>query len=132
MTTAKQVFSRNIKEFRERQGLTQAELAEAADVSLGAVQGWEARRRWIEGDYIAPLARALGVPESALFADPDAPKSEAEESLLALRSALLALASLDNAQMPHAAALLQNLLAVSRRRVSSGRVKDSEPGGKVG
>ncbi|RSN89936.1 transcriptional regulator [Streptomyces sp. WAC 05379] len=72
MTTG---LSENVKRYRRTAGLSQEGLAEAADLSLSTVRKVE-QGGHVTMDTLAALARALGVPTSALFA------SEAPESVL--------------------------------------------------
>lgn len=57
----------NVKRMREGRGLTQAELAKAAGISLVFLQSIEARRKWVSPDTAKSLARALEVTEPELF-----------------------------------------------------------------
>lgn len=71
MATIGEVLAGNIKALRSDQKLTQEALSERMGVTVAAVQGWEGQRRWPERPYITRLAKALDVPESRLFQDPD-------------------------------------------------------------
>lgn len=63
----------NVRKFRRTAGMNQEALAEAADLSLSTVRKVE-QGGHVTMDTLASLARALGVPTSALFAS-EAPKS---------------------------------------------------------
>lgn len=67
-----EVLSGNLKRLRKDRGLTQEQLAERAELSLASIQHVELGLRWVSEDSVAALARALQVPQSALFEDPDA------------------------------------------------------------
>lgn len=57
----------NVKSSRKKLGLTQAELANKAGISLIFLQGIEAGRKWISPTTTKTLARALHLTESQLF-----------------------------------------------------------------
>ena len=67
-----ELLAKNLKELRDARGLTQAALAERADLSEQAVQLVESKRRWPRAETLDAFARALGVPVAALFAQPGA------------------------------------------------------------
>jgi transcriptional regulator with XRE-family HTH domain len=54
-------FGAVLKQFREKAGLTQVELANKAGLSLRTVQGWEQGRRSPVSPDFFKLADALGV-----------------------------------------------------------------------
>jgi transcriptional regulator with XRE-family HTH domain len=59
-----------LKEYRERQGLSQAQLAKAVGVRQATISGLETgKSRRIELDLLENLARALRVKPAALLAD---------------------------------------------------------------
>lgn len=66
-------LSRNVRIFRNRLDLTQAELAEASEMSLRAIQDIETNRKAPRGSTISKLAKGLKVTEADLFRDPDVP-----------------------------------------------------------
>lgn len=57
----------NVKRMREGRGLTQAELAKDAGISLIFLQSIEAKRKWVSPLTAKALAHALEVKESDLF-----------------------------------------------------------------
>lgn len=60
-------FKINLRYIRERNGLTQAELAEKVGVSQGAVSGYEKGSLRPTIDVCAKLAKALGVTMDELM-----------------------------------------------------------------
>lgn len=67
METIKDLLAKNIKRLRLNCQLTQAQLAESAELSLVAVQRSESGRTWPDYATITSLASALNVPADALF-----------------------------------------------------------------
>lgn len=64
------ILAKNLRKLRDKAGLTQSDLAEKANVSMGTVQAYEGKRRWPELPYLEALAKALGVPAFELFSVP--------------------------------------------------------------
>lgn len=62
-------LGRRVRTLRERQGMTQEQLAEAAQLHWTYVSGIERGRRNPGLNTLARLARALSVPLSKLMAD---------------------------------------------------------------
>lgn len=60
----------NIKKFRKSLGWTQEELAIKSGKSWQAIQLVESMKTWPELGTIQAIAKALGIPETKLFADP--------------------------------------------------------------
>ncbi len=58
-----------LKDYRERKGLTQAELAELAGVSLRGIAGYEANDRGMNPNTARKLAEALEVDIPTLMGD---------------------------------------------------------------
>lgn len=65
--TAKRLLGKAVRAAREHAGMTQQELADAVECSLGAIGGLERGDVWPEYDRLASVAAALGVPEVSLF-----------------------------------------------------------------
>lgn len=61
------VFSRNIKTERKKLGMSQMELAEKADLSVGFISEIERGRRWGTSDTFARIADALETEPSTLL-----------------------------------------------------------------
>lgn len=62
------MFAEKMQQLREKAGLTQASLATAAGISLGAVRDYEQGKRAPSLRFAVKMARALGVTCEA-FAD---------------------------------------------------------------
>jgi transcriptional regulator with XRE-family HTH domain len=61
------ILSRNIKFFRSHRGLSQAELAEKADISIAFLSNIERGNKWPYPDTLVHIARGLGVEVFELF-----------------------------------------------------------------
>lgn len=75
-----------IQELREAMGLSQADLALAADVSRPSIYAWEADTYRPNSRAIVSLAVALGTSEDYLLCytdDPSAPRRRARQSEMA-------------------------------------------------
>lgn len=71
MPTSMQIFSKNLRDLREKRGWSQQELAERADVAMMTISKYERGVNWPREEFIAKLAKALGVRESRFWLDPD-------------------------------------------------------------
>lgn len=67
----KQVFVNNLKHYIEQKGVTQKELAEALDMSKGAVTDWMKFRAYPRMDKLQQLAEYFGVEKSDLVESRD-------------------------------------------------------------
>jgi transcriptional regulator with XRE-family HTH domain len=63
----RQILAQNIKKRRETLGISQEQLAEAANLSVQAVNTIEGCRMWISDKSITRLAKVLGVEIFQLF-----------------------------------------------------------------
>jgi transcriptional regulator with XRE-family HTH domain len=75
----KDALGRNIKRYRFHHELSQAELAEKADVSVNFISDLERGTKWPRADTIARIAQALEVPASDLFKEEDTTPDKAKE-----------------------------------------------------
>lgn len=71
MQTAIEVLAYNVRRLRKAARLTQAELAEKADLSPNFISLIESKKTWPSPDALRALARALKTTEPMLFFDPD-------------------------------------------------------------
>jgi transcriptional regulator with XRE-family HTH domain len=62
-------LGQRIVALRKHAGLTQAQLAQALNVSQQTVQSWEVGRRRIQISILPEIARQLSVPLDALFGE---------------------------------------------------------------
>jgi transcriptional regulator with XRE-family HTH domain len=69
----KAILGANIKYFRLRKGLTQATLAEKADISIIFLSSIERGTKYPKAETVARLAKVLGVEVFELFVRKDAP-----------------------------------------------------------
>lgn len=60
-----------IKSERERRGWTQRQLARRSGIPEGTIKNLEQSATWLRPDNAERLGKALGVPPSLFFADPD-------------------------------------------------------------
>ena len=63
----KNTLGRNIKIFRARRGLSQADLAEKADISIPFLSNIERGIKYPQPDMLAKIANSLGVKVNELF-----------------------------------------------------------------
>jgi transcriptional regulator with XRE-family HTH domain len=73
MASLREVFIQNLKEKRKKCRLSQAKLAELADVSTHHIAMIELARNFPTIDLVERLAAALGVEGYELFIDADSP-----------------------------------------------------------
>jgi transcriptional regulator with XRE-family HTH domain len=67
------VIGRNVRQIRDRKGISQTELAIAAELSRGTIAGIElgySEQRNNMTDTLEAIAKALGVTMSQLYAEP--------------------------------------------------------------
>ena len=74
-----EIFIRNLKDFRKRSGLTQAELAEKVQVTPHYIGMLEMGRNFPATDLIERIARALNIEMYELFVDSLSPAKELEK-----------------------------------------------------
>lgn len=72
----KRIFTSNIKKFRLLNGMTQMQLAVAADLSMGFICDLESGKKWGTLETMAKLAKALHVKPYQLLL-PEEDKTEA-------------------------------------------------------
>jgi transcriptional regulator with XRE-family HTH domain len=92
------ILSRNIKNAREALHITQAKLAEYADLSLSSVIDIERCRTWVSDKTLTNIARALNrdvyqlfVPPEPAAAGPDREKDRTEHLAALIHAQKLAL-----------------------------------------
>lgn len=66
-----ELLSLNLKALRTEKGWTQEQLAEIANLPFNVIQRAESKTHFPRGPRLTALARALKVPESRFFQDPD-------------------------------------------------------------
>jgi len=88
VTTEEQIFmtalGKRITELRKACGMTQAQMAQALDVSQQAVQSWEAGRRRIQISVLPAVAKLFAVSLDTLLGEEaeHAPRKRGPESRL--------------------------------------------------
>jgi transcriptional regulator with XRE-family HTH domain len=70
------VLSENIKQFRQRLGLSQGELAEKAGISITFLSAIERQKKWPYPETLANISIALGVEVWELFKQDEVLPSE--------------------------------------------------------
>lgn len=80
----RRAIGQRVHDVRSDQGLTQDQLAEAADLSEGTVRAVESGRRGPSVDSISAIAAALGVPVAAFFTEAKSSASTPESVATAL------------------------------------------------
>ncbi len=71
MSTITKVLADNLRRLRKEHEMTQANLAEAIDVSLASVQNYESERIWPSIDTVIELAKVFKIKDVELFRDPE-------------------------------------------------------------
>jgi len=79
MADIREIFARNLRENRRKNGLTQAKLAEKADISTHYVAMIELAQNFPKADIIERLSIALNVEIYELFLLPHSLESEVKE-----------------------------------------------------
>jgi transcriptional regulator with XRE-family HTH domain len=69
-------FGSTLRRLREAVGLSQAELAERAGISVDSIQNWEQGRSSPRLEALPVLATALNVDVASLIADVSAPETK--------------------------------------------------------
>lgn len=84
MANIREIFARNLREYRRKSGLTQAKLAEKADVSTHYVAMIELARNFPKADIIERLATALDIEIYKLFfvASPPEPEINLQKTII--------------------------------------------------
>jgi transcriptional regulator with XRE-family HTH domain len=85
MSKIRNLLAKNLKENRTRLGLTQAELAEIADISTNFLAMIELKQKFPSPEILDRLAAALEIEPSLLFTSPESP----EDALLQLQQQIL-------------------------------------------
>ncbi len=65
--SVKEIFGKNIHEYRKQNGLSQEELAEQIDISIKHMSNLETGKVFASAELIEKIAQALDVSVSALF-----------------------------------------------------------------
>lgn len=71
MGTIGKILAENVITLRKERGFTQETLADLASLSVTGIAMVETQRTWPSKKTIEVIAKALGVPEERLFANPD-------------------------------------------------------------
>jgi transcriptional regulator with XRE-family HTH domain len=79
MTPVREVFAKNLKENRRKRGLSQAQLAEKAEVSTHYIAILEIARSFPASEVLERIAEALSVEVYELFLVQESPKKELEK-----------------------------------------------------
>ena len=85
MAGIREILAKNLRENRKRLGITQAELAEKADISTNFVAMIELQHKFPAPETLEHIAEALGVGIPELFAVQASP----EEAMEKLQQAIL-------------------------------------------
>jgi transcriptional regulator with XRE-family HTH domain len=72
MSSIMETFGNNLRSYRKDRGISQAALAELAELSVTTVSFYETGARWPRLKEIGRLAKALRVEEDLLFLNLDA------------------------------------------------------------
>jgi transcriptional regulator with XRE-family HTH domain len=85
MVSLREILADNMRKIRRKCGMTQAKLAEKADVSTNFIAMIEIARKFPSPDTLDRIAAALGVETHELFAGPVSPEAD----LMWLRQSVL-------------------------------------------
>jgi transcriptional regulator with XRE-family HTH domain len=102
----RQIVSANLRQHRKAKGLNQQELADRIEKSAKSVSDYEVGRTTPSYDTIEKIARALDIPEAALFAVgvsifPSGPRGKLLHRINA------ALAGMNDAELARAARMIE-------------------------
>jgi len=114
VNTINKLLGANVRKHRKRLRITQEKLAEKCGKSLGTIQLMETGKVWPEISTIERLAETLGITDALLFEPDDGAAQPLEADPAPMRHLLLALASLDDDQVPDALAAIERIVAESR------------------
>ena len=79
-------LAKNIKKYRAQRGMSQAELAEEADISLPFISSIEQSSKWPYPDTLAQIADALGIEVSDLFTTQEGEAKNHEYSVTLIKT----------------------------------------------
>lgn len=79
-------LAKNIKKYRAQKGMSQAELAEEADISLPFISSIEQSSKWPYPDTLAQIADALGIEVSDLFTTQEGEAKNHEYSVTLIKT----------------------------------------------
>ena len=79
-------LAKNIKKYRAQNGMSQAELAEKADISLPFISSIEQSSKWPYLDTLAQIADALEIEVSDLFTTQEGEAKNHEYSITLIKS----------------------------------------------
>jgi len=86
MEKIREILAKNIKEYRQKSGITQSELAERAKISANFMGMIEQKRKFPAPEIMDRIAAALEIDTSELFITPVSPQAELKK----LHKAILA------------------------------------------
>jgi transcriptional regulator with XRE-family HTH domain len=75
------ILSKNIRHYRNRRSLSQADLAEKADISIAFLSNIERGNKWPYPDTLVNIAKSLDVEVSELFESQIRTNSETKETI---------------------------------------------------
>jgi len=76
MANIRDVLAKNLKENRQKRGLTQAQLAERADISTNFIAMIELKHKFPAPETLERIAKALEIETSELFTTAASPQTE--------------------------------------------------------
>lgn len=79
-------LAKNIKKYRAQKGMSQAALAEEADISLPFISSIEQSSKWPYPDTLAQIANALEIEVSDLFTTQDGENKNHEYTIKLMKS----------------------------------------------
>ena len=79
MANIREILSKNMRENRQKLGITQSELAERANISTNFVAMIELMHKFPAPETLERIAAALGIETTELFATPVSPESALEK-----------------------------------------------------
>jgi transcriptional regulator with XRE-family HTH domain len=82
----REILAANLKEFRRKSGMTQAELAEKASVSTHYIAMIETRKKYPKPEMLEQIAKSLEIESYKLFgveSDPNEPLEQLHQKIIA-------------------------------------------------
>jgi transcriptional regulator with XRE-family HTH domain len=124
MSKVLEIFSRNLKKYRESEGLTQDELAKKIGATPQTIWALENGKSWVSSKTLESLSRELRVEDSAFFWFPSSKPEPIEECYRRIGEAIKKVESVSDLDKPsqnreEKANRLKQALRILREEIAS-------------